>query len=79
MIFDGANLWICSSAGSITIARAVGGLKGTIIQTLTGNGLNGCSGLAFDGERVLLVNETGDSVSLFPAEPATLGQYAATG
>ena len=71
MIFDGTNLWISSTAGSITLVRAVGALRGTVVQTITGNGLNGCSGLGFDGERVLVANESGDSVSLFKAADFT--------
>jgi DNA-binding beta-propeller fold protein YncE len=71
MIFDGMNLWITHTGGSLTIVRAVGGLRGTVLQTITGNGLNGCFGLAFDGERVLVANEDGDSVSLFKAADFT--------
>jgi hypothetical protein len=71
MIFDGTNLWITHSGGGITVVRAVGGLRGTVLQTITGNGLTGCLGLAFDGERVLVANEAGDSVSLFKAADFT--------
>jgi len=79
MIFDGTNLWIASNAGSITIVRAVGGLRGTVIQTITGNGLSGCSGVSFDGERVLVVNNSADSVSLFKATDFTpLGSLSVT-
>jgi hypothetical protein len=81
MIFDGTNLWISSfNAGEITIVRAVGALKGTVLQTITGNGLNGCAGMAFDGERVLVVNRTGNSVSMFKAADFTpLGSLSTGG
>lgn len=72
MIFDGMNLWISHSTGStVTVVRAVGALKGTVLQNITGNGLNGCFGMAFDGERVLVANQTGNSVSLFKAADFT--------
>jgi len=59
--------------------RAVGGLRGTVLQTITGNGLNGCFGLAFDGERVLVVNEPVATVSLFKAADFTpLGSLSVT-
>lgn len=81
MIFDGTNLWISNfTGGSITVVRAVGSLKGTVLQTVTGNGLNGCTGMAFDGERVLVTNTTGNSVSLFKAADFTpLGSLSTGG
>jgi hypothetical protein len=72
LLFDGANLWVSNFFdASITVIRAVGGLRGTVLATLTGNGIDGPAGLAFDGERVLVANLSGDSVSLFKAADFT--------
>jgi DNA-binding beta-propeller fold protein YncE len=74
LLFDGANLWVSNFFGdSVTVIRAVGGLRGTVLQTLTGNGLDGPAGLAFDGERVLVCNfsSASPSVSLFKAADLT--------
>jgi hypothetical protein len=68
LLFDGTNLWVSNFFDdSVTVIRAVGALRGTVLQTLTGNGIAGPAGLAFDGERVLVTNLSGDSVSLFKA------------
>jgi hypothetical protein len=72
LLFDGANLWVSNFFdASITVIRAVGGLRGSVLATLTGNGIDGPAGLAFDGERVLVANLSGDSVSLFKAADFT--------
>jgi DNA-binding beta-propeller fold protein YncE len=72
LLFDGANLWVSNFFGdSITVIRAVGGSRGTVLATLTGNGIDGPAGLAFDGERVLVANLSGNSVSLFTAADFT--------
>jgi hypothetical protein len=69
LLFDGANLWVSNFFGdSITVIRAVGGLRGTVLATITGNGIDGP---AFDGERVLVTNLSGNSVSLFKAADFT--------
>lgn len=67
LLFDGTNIWVSNfSNNSITVVRAVGGLRGTVLAMLTGNGLDGPLGMAFDGERVLVCNFV-DSVSVFKA------------
>lgn len=73
MRFDGANIWLSYSDGNhITIVRATGGLRGTILATLTGNGMQGPYGMAFDGERMLVTNlSPSNSVSLFKAADFT--------
>ena len=72
LLFDGANLWVSNFFDdSITVIRAVGGLRGTVLASITGNGVDGPAGLAFDGERVLVVNLSGNSVSLFKAADFT--------
>jgi hypothetical protein len=71
MRFDGANIWVSNAdihANSITVVRAIGGLRGTILATLTGNGMFRPYGMAFDGERMLVGNlDNSNSVSLFNA------------
>jgi hypothetical protein len=48
--------------------RAVGSLRGTVLATLTGNGMDGPNGIAFDGERVLVTNSnTPTGISLWKA------------
>ena len=68
LLFDGMNIWVSNvSNDSISVVRAVGGFRGTVLQTLTGNGMDGPRGMAFDGERVLVCNVGNSSVSLFKA------------
>lgn len=64
-VFDGTNIWVPSRMSStITVVRAS---TGTVVATLTGNGLNQPVTAAFDGERILVPNIVGDSVSLWKA------------
>jgi hypothetical protein len=65
--FDGANIWVPNFiSNSISVVRAS---NGAVLATLTGNGLNGPDGTAFDGERILVTNFTmgANSVSLWKA------------
>jgi DNA-binding beta-propeller fold protein YncE len=73
LLFDGTNLWVSNTlSDSITVIRAVGGLRGTVLDTITGNGLDAPLGMAFDGERVLVTNNIPlGSVSLFKATDLT--------
>jgi YVTN family beta-propeller protein len=67
LLFDGTNIWVSNaSSDSISIVRAVGALRGTVLTTLTGNGLGFPLGMAFDGERVFVCNNL-MTVSLFKA------------
>jgi hypothetical protein len=67
-VFDGTNLWIpCTGPDQVYVVRGVGGLTGTILAQLTGNGLNGIKQAAFDGERILVPNNFGQTVSLWKA------------
>jgi hypothetical protein len=73
-VFDGTNLWIPCGAlaqlmvpDKVFVVRAVGGLTGTILAQLTGNGLNGAFQAAFDGERICVTNSAAQSVSLWKA------------
>jgi len=67
-VFDGTNLWIpCSDPDQVYVVRGVGGLTGTVLAQLTGNGLNGAFQAAFDGERICVTNSAAPSVSLWKA------------
>lgn len=69
--FDGTNIWVPNHFDdSVTVVRAVGGLAGTVLATLSGNGLDGPDVAAFDGERILVTNFEG-SVSLWKATDLT--------
>ena len=67
-VFDGTNLWIpCTTPDKVFVVRAVGGLTGTVLVQLTGNGLNSPFQAAFDGERICVTNASVQSVSLWKA------------
>jgi hypothetical protein len=73
MAFDGTNIWVPSTAGKVIIIRAA---SGTVIATLTGNGITAPLAAAFDGERVLITNPISDTVSLWKASDLTpLGSF----
>jgi len=62
--FDGVNFWVPNEQGaSISVVRAS---TGAVLATLTGNGVFVPRDAAFDGERVLVVNEDA-GVSVFNA------------
>ncbi len=78
-VFDGTSLWVPNFASnSATVLRAS---NGAVLQTLTGNGLDNPIAAGFDGERILVTNSGGDSVSLWKAADLTpLGSFqVATG
>ena len=72
--FDGTNLWVPNAANnSVSVVRVS---SGEVIATLTDNALDGPTCAAFDGQRILITNYTGDSVSLWNATSLTpLGAY----
>jgi hypothetical protein len=74
--FDGTNIWVPNNgSASVTVVRAS---TGAVVQTLTGNGLNGPYSAAFDGQRVLVTNIAGGvgGVSLWKAADLTpLGSF----
>jgi hypothetical protein len=71
-VFDGTNIWVPNRfSNSVTVVRATGGLAGTVLATLSANGLNFPFVAAFDGERILVTNPSGDSVSLWRASDLT--------
>lgn len=71
-VFDGTNIWVPGgSSSTLTVVRATGGLVGQVLATLTGNGLNVPIQATFDGERILVTNFAGSSVSLWTASDLT--------
>lgn len=79
--FDGINIWVPNFDGtSVTVVRATGGLSGTVLATLTGNGLGSPTQAAFDGERILVTNLNSHSVSLWRASDLTaIGSFSTGG
>jgi hypothetical protein len=81
--FDGTNIWVpCSNANSVLVVR-VKDSQGNplttafVLASLTGNGLSLPQVAAFDGERVLITNQTG-SISLWKAtDLAPIGSFSA--
>jgi hypothetical protein len=70
-VFDGSNIWVPNQGGnSVTVVKARDGM---VLATLTGNGLNGPSQAAFDGQRVLVTDHTSgaNSLSLWKAADLT--------
>lgn len=81
-VFDGTNIWVPNlSSNSVTVVRVKDASGNSlpsafVLATLTGNGLSGPYGAAFDGERILIVNADGESVSLFKsADLSSLGSF----
>ena len=76
-VFDGTNIWVPGTgSNNVTVVRAS---SGAILATLTGNGLKSPSATAFDGQRVLVTNFLGPSVSLWKAADLTAAGTFLTG
>ena len=73
-IFDGSNIWVPNfNISTVSVVRAS---NGVVLATLTGNGLNQPYAAAFDGQRILITNDAGHSVSLWKAADLTpLGSF----
>ena len=73
-VFDGGNIWVPNGqTATVTVLRAS---SGAVLATLTANGLNGPFAGAFDGQRMLITNQGGNSVSLWKAADLTpLGTF----
>ncbi len=76
--FDGTNIWVPNhGSDTVSVVRATGAFTGTVLATLTGNGLDGPQQAAFDGERILVTNNDGNSVSLWNASDLTpIGNFS---
>ncbi len=81
-VFDGTNIWVPnngfpSSLPSVSVVRPS---TGAVLATLTGNGLTDPDQAAFDGERIIVTNVFGGSVSLWKAADLTpLGSVSVGG
>jgi hypothetical protein len=76
-VFDGSNIWVPNFGDySVSVIRA---RDGQVLATLTGNGLIGPVQATFDGQRILVTNGTGNSVSLWMAADLTPLGSVATG
>lgn len=79
-VFDGINIWVpVYSSHLLVVVRATGALAGTIIATLSGNGMSFPGQAAFDGERIMVTNDgvTANSVSLWKASDlTTIGNFS---
>jgi hypothetical protein len=82
-VFDGTNIWVPNQGSdSVTVVRvkdAEGNPLATafVLATLTGNGLSDPFTAAFDGERILVTNQSGHNVSLWKAADLTpLGSFS---
>ena len=74
-IFDGVKIWTPDISQSLLYV--VDRTNGRIITKLKGNGLDQPTGATFDGERILVTNQNGNSVSLWNASSlAPLGSYS---
>ena len=68
-VYDGTNIWVPNVFDStMTVVRAA---NGTVLGTLTGNGLNFPNQAAFDGQRILVSNSANNTVSLWKAADLT--------
>jgi hypothetical protein len=74
-LFDGSNIWVPNAfSNSVTVVRA---RDGQVLTTLINNGLDFPVQAAFDGQRILVTNNGGSSVSLWKAADLTpLGSFA---
>jgi hypothetical protein len=76
-VFDGINIWVpnfvSDSVAVVRVKDAQGNplASAFVLATLTGNGLNDPFTAAFDGERILVTNFHGPSVSLWKASDLT--------
>jgi hypothetical protein len=75
-VFDGSNIWVPNfNSSSLTVVRVRDGM---VLATLTGNGLNFPMLAAFDGQRILVTNGGGNSLSMWNATDLTpIGTFSA--
>lgn len=75
--FDGTNIWVPNqNANTVTVVRAA---TGTVLATLTGNGMNFPEVASFDGERMLITNGTANAVSMWKASDLSPLGFVGTG
>ncbi len=68
-VFDGANIWVPNAGpgNSLTVVQASSGNVVGTINPDASNRLSGPTAASFDGERILITNNLGNSVTLFKA------------
>ncbi len=68
-VFDGANIWVPVSNELRVVSTST---PAQLLATLTGNGLGNFNRVAaFDGERIMVINQSGRLVSLWKASSLT--------
>jgi hypothetical protein len=67
-IFDGANIWVPVSNELKVVNTST---PARLFATLTGNGLGDNHAVAFDGERIMVTNFSGTTLSLWKASSLT--------
>jgi hypothetical protein len=82
-VFDGTNIWVPNATSNSVRVVRVKDAAGTplttpfVLATLTDNGLNNAITATFDGERILVTNLAGNSVSMWKAADLTpIGNFA---
>jgi hypothetical protein len=72
--FDGTNIWVPNSvASTLSVVRVA---AAAVVATLSGNGLSSPLQAAFDGQRILVINQN-NSVSLWKAADLTpIGNFS---
>jgi hypothetical protein len=84
-VFDGMNIWAPNKlSGSVTVVRVKDSQGNPLAQpfvlaTLTGNGLDFPVSATFDGQRILVTNQNGNSLSLWKATDLTPLGFVSTG
>jgi hypothetical protein len=72
--FDGTNIWVPNvNAVTVTVVRAA---TGTVLATLSGNGMNGPFAAAFDGERIMVTNNGFHAMAAMRPGPVSLWNAA---
>ena len=75
LVFDGTNIWV-GHAGSNSVISVIRASTATPIAGLLGNGVNNPWSGAFDGQRIMFANNSGNSVSMWRASDLTpLGSF----
>jgi hypothetical protein len=68
-VFDGSNIWVPVSNAVQVVSTST---PARLLATLTGNGLGNTNrAAAFDGERIMVCNDSGTSLSLWKASSLT--------
>jgi hypothetical protein len=79
-VFDGTNIWVPNAGdSSVTVVQAN---TGDVVATIPADGTNGLDGpqsASFDGERILVTNYTGGSVTIFKAADLSFIANVSTG